>query len=260
MIKSLQRGYGMTVRILVLVISFIIFGTVAIAFEPGYEIIIPKVDAPPTIDGVLNDDVWQIAPTALVEHINDDAGTPVEAERVATAMAAYDDNMLYVAFRNGEPNPGAIVTVAPGHDQDVWADDEIELFMETANAGTGPYYHIMINAANVTQDSEDGGGIGGDWEPASLNSAVEIGADYWAIELEISFADMGLSSSPDGQTWGWNFNRHIMAGVDLWVGWATTGPSFHTPDRFGQLTFGALAAAVDPSAKLTTSWGNIKHD
>jgi hypothetical protein len=117
----------------------------------------------------------------------------------------------------------------------------------------------MINAANTTQDSEDGGGIGGDWEPA-MESAVEIGADYWSIEVAIPFADLGQTGSPDGQTWGWNFNRHIMSGVDYWVAWATTGPGFHTPERFGTLTFGPLVLAVDPSAKLTTSWGDIKQD
>jgi hypothetical protein len=247
----------MSIRILILVAVFAMVCAVALASEPGFEITIPKTSAAPVIDGVLDDAIWQAAPSATVDNINE--GGKVDAEYVATAMAAYDDSKLYVAFRNGEPNPGALTTVSPGHDESVWADDEIELFIEPTLTGAGPYYHIMINAANVTQDSEDGGGIGGDWEPASLNSAVEIGADYWAIELEIGFDDLGISGSPEGQTWGWNFNRHIVSGVDIWVGWATTGPSFHTPERFGQLTFGELAAAVHPSAKLTTCWGSIKQ-
>ena len=231
---------------------------VVIASEPGFEITIPKTSAPPAIDGVLDDAIWQQAPTALVNHINDDVGTEVDAEYVATAMAAYDGSKLYVAFMNGEPNPGAITTVSPGHDQDVWADDENEMFIEPNHAGAQPYFHIMINAANTTQDSESGG-AGGDWEP-NLESAVEIGADYWAMEVAIPFADLGISGAPDGETWGWNFNRHIMSGVDLWVAWATTGAGFHTPERFGTLTFGEELAAVQPSDKLTTCWGSIKQD
>jgi hypothetical protein len=253
-----KEGHKLTVRILIsVVISSIMLCAASMASEPGYEITIPKTTAAPNIDGKLDDAIWQIAPTALVEHLNTDAGDPVGAEYVATAMVAYDDSNLYVAFRNGEPNPGAITTVSPGHDDNVWADDEIELFIEPALAGAQPYYHIMINAANVTQDDESGG-AGGDWEPA-LESAVEIGADYWAIEVAIPFADLGQTSSPDGQTWGWNFNRHIVSGVDYWVAWATTGAGFHTPERFGTLTFGALAAAVDPTTKLTTSWGCLKE-
>ncbi len=247
----------MVVKILTSLIAFTMLCAVAVAYEPGFEIAIPKISAAPEIDGVLDDAVWQIAPTAIVDNIN--TGGKVDAEYVATAMAAYDDSNLYVAFHNGEPNPGSITTTSPGHDVDVWMDDEIEVFIEPAHQEAQPYYHIMINAANVTQDDESGG-AGGAWEPASLNSAVEIGADYWAIELEIGFDDLGISGSPDAQTWGWNFNRHIMSGVDIWVGWATTGASFHTPERFGQLIFGGLAAAVHPSARLTTCWGDIKQD
>ncbi len=247
----------MTAKILVSVIVITMFCLTAVAHEPGFEITIPKITVAPTIDGNLNDAVWQIAPTADIEHINDDAGTPVEAARMATAMAVYDDSKIYVAIRNGEPDPGAITTTSPGHDTDVWKDDEIEIFMEPNHAGAKPYFHVMLNAANTTQDSESGG-VEGDWEPALVTATV-IGADYWAVEVSIPFADLGMAASPDGQTWGWNFNRHIMAGVDLWVAWSTTGAGFHTPDRFGNLTFGTLAAAVDPSAKLATSWGNLKQ-
>lgn len=247
----------MAVRILISVIALTMFCLTVAAHEPGFEITIPKTTAAPNIDGNLDDAIWQIAPTASVEHINDDAGTPVEAARVATAMAAYDDSKLYVAFRNGEPNPGAITTVSPGHDDSVWADDENEMFIEPNHAGAKPYFHIMINAANTTQDA-DSGGIETDWEPA-LESATMVGADYWALEVAIPFADLGMATAPDGQTWGWNFNRHIMAGVDIWVAWATTGAGFHTPDRFGHLTFGPSAAAVDPSTKLATSWGSLKQ-
>jgi hypothetical protein len=138
----------------------------------------------------------------------------------------------------------------------VWADDENELFIEPALAGAQPYFHIMVNAANVTGDDESGG-AGNGWEP-NLESATMIGADNWSMEIAIPFADLGISGSPDGQTWGWNFNRHIVSGVDMWVAWATTGAGFHTPERFGTLTFGDLAAAVQPSDKLTTYWGSIK--
>jgi len=248
----------MRVRILSPIVIFTLLCAAALASEPGFEITISKTSVAPVIDGALDDAIWQQAPTALVNHINDDVGTEVEPQYVATAMAAYDDSNLYVAFRNGDPNPGAIVTASPGHDQDVWADDENEMFIEPALAGAKPYFHIMINAANVTQDSESGGAEG-DWEP-NLTSAVEMGADYWAMEVAIPFADLGVGGSPDGETWGWNFNRHIMSGVDLWVAWATTGAGFHTPERFGTLTFGEELAAVRPSGKLTTCWGGIKQD
>ena len=246
----------MHARILSPIIVFTLLCAVALASEPGFEITISKTSVAPVIDGILDDAIWQMSATATVENIA--GGGQVEAAHVATAMAAYDNSNLYVAFRNGEPNPGAITTLSPGHDQDVWADDENEMFIEPALAGAQPYFHIMINAANVTQESESGG-AGDAWDP-NLASATVIGADYWAMEVAIPFADLGIGGSPDGETWGWNFNRHIVSGVDLWVAWATTGAGFHTPERFGTLTFGEELAAVRPSDKLTTCWGGIKQD
>ena len=57
---------------------------------------------------------------------------------------------------------------------------------------------------------------------------------------------------------GWNFNRHIVSGVDLWTAWSTTGAGFHTPDRFGALIFGEAITAVDAKGKLSTLWGRLK--
>ena len=247
----------MRFRILISAVVFAMLCAVAVASEPGFEITIPKTTSAPAIDGVLDDAIWQAAPTATVDNIN--TGGKVEAPYVATAMAAYDNSKLYVAFHNGEPNPGACTMTSPGHDVDVWRDDEIELFIEPALAGAQPYYPIMIHAANVMQDDESGG-AGAGWEP-NLESAVQMGTDCWTIELSVPFSDLGVAAgSPDGQTWGWNFNRHIVTDIDVWVGWATTGASFHTPERFGTLTFGEVLAAVHPSAKLTTCWGGIKQD
>ncbi len=246
----------MKVCLFALSIAILMAGQIVLASEPGFEYTAPGTTEAPVIDGILDDAIWAIAPEARVEHINDDAGTPVDAAYVAIAKAAYDTDNLYVAYRNGDPNPDQVTTTAPGHDQDVWKDDEIEIFIEPALAGTQPYYHIMINAANTTQDSETGG-IEGAWEPA-LESAVQIEADAWVVEIKIPFADLGESSAPVGAQWGWNFNRHIMSGVDMWVAWSTTGAGFHTPERFGVLTFGPTATAVEPVGKLAVSWGSLK--
>jgi len=240
-----------------ILISMFILCLGAWSAEPGYELTIPKTPTPPKIDGVLDDAIWAATTPVQVDNIN--TGGKVDAPYVSDAWAAYDDDFLYVAFRNGEPDPSKLTTASPGHDQDVWKDDEIELFIEPAYAGAKPYYHIMINAANVTQDDESGG-VGAGWEPPSLESAVEIGDKDWVIEIKISLADLGQTQVPaEGTQWGFNFNRHIVSGVDFWTGWSTTGPSFHTPERFGTITFGAVVAAVAPVGKVTTSWGSLKR-
>ncbi len=227
----------------------------ALAHEPGYEYIIPRATVPPTIDGRLDEPLWKLFDPVEVKLVN--TGGDVGDEYISDAWAAYDDRNIYVAFLNREPSPKKITTAAPGHDQDVWKDDENELFIEPANTGARPYYHIMINAENVTQDSHTGAEEDA-WEPA-LESATSIGTDNWILEVKIPFSDLETDAAPVGESWGWNFNRHIMSGTDIWTGWSETGASFHTPERFGDLTFGTMAFAVQPTGKLATSWAAIRR-
>ncbi|MBI1926681.1 hypothetical protein HYR99_20870, partial [Candidatus Poribacteria bacterium] len=85
-----------------------LISTIAFALEPGFEYKSPKIGNLPTIDGVLNDSIWSKVSSVKINHLNDATGTLVEAARVSTAMAAYDDKYLYIAIDNGEPNPGQI--------------------------------------------------------------------------------------------------------------------------------------------------------
>lgn len=231
-----------------------LMSTITFALEPGFEYVIMQTANPPTIDGNLDDAIWAAVEAVKIENIN--TGGVVPAERVSMAKAVYDDKYLYVAIDNGEPDPSKITTVSPGHDQDVWKDDENELFMDPQADGEKPYFHIMINAANTTQDAESGGADGA-WE-SKVESATEIGAKNWVLEARIPLESLGLEESPAGQEWGWNFNRHIVSGVDIWTSWSTTGPSFHTPNRFGKATFGEAVTAIDAKAKLSTTWGRLK--
>lgn len=237
--------------------SLILLLIAALASMAAYELEVPMVGTPPVIDGALDDAVWSVAATADII-LKNDTSEPIEDPAYnAVAYVAYDAENLYVAFENGNPTPDQIVTASPGHDQDVWKDEENEIFLEPANAGTKPYFHIMLNAANVIQDAESGGAEAG-WEPA-LETATVIGTDAWYAELRIPFVDLGFSTAPIGKTWGGNFNRHIVSAYDWWVMWADVGASFHTPERFGDIIFGSEVTAVTPLDKMTTTWSKIKQ-
>ena len=227
---------------------------VVLAHEPGYEMTIPQVDVPPEIDGKLDDATWKVVKP--VEWGNINTGGEVNRDQFSRSWAVYDNTYIYVAFDNMDPNMDKLTTVSPGHDSEVWRDDAAELFIEPRHLGMEPYFQIVINAANVTFDDENGGARAA-WEP-NLESATQIYRDRWTLEVSIPFKDLGFDEPPVGKTWGWNFNRHIVTGVGIWTGWSTTGASFHTPQRFGNLTFGMLQTALQPSSKLAAVWGGIK--
>jgi hypothetical protein len=237
-------------------VSFLVNVTIPSGFahEKGYEITIPQAIVPPKIDGKLDDAVWQAA--VPVEWGNINEGGEVDKDQFTRSWAVYDDEFIYVAFENMESDTDNLLTAVRMHDGGVWNDDENELFIEPGNAGAAPYFHIMINAANVTEDAENGGMESG-WEP-DLESETRILKDRWILEVKIPFEDLGYDEPPVGETWGWNFNRHIMTGAGVWTGWSTTGASFHTPERFGDLTFGLDRVAVQPCGKLAGIWGRIR--
>jgi hypothetical protein len=62
-----------------------------------------------------------------------------------------------------------------------------------------------------------------------------------------------------GDAWGWNFNRHVVSGIDSWVSW-TLISDWRTVGRFGDLIFGTeKVSPVEPAGKLATLWGLIRQ-
>ena len=215
----------------------------------------PQAIVPPRIDGVLDDAIWQVAPSVTFGLL--DSGGIVDEEYFSTAWAVYDSERLYVAFKNGDPDPGNITVVNKGRDSDTWRDDECEVFIEPANVGSEPYFQFCINAEGDIFDQERGG-AGLAWNAKSLQCATEIYDDHWVLEESVTFKDLGIKEAPVGETWGWNFNRHIVSGVDFWTGWSETGPSFHTPGKFGDIVFTQEKMAVSSVEKASTTWSRIR--
>jgi len=223
--------------------------------EAIYEI--PVTIVPPKIDGVLDDAIWRVAPSVTIGIL--DSGGEVDTEYFSTAWAVYDSDKLYVAYKNFDPNPKAITCQNMGRDSDVWQDDECELFIEPANVGAEPYFQFCINAEGEIFDQE-AGGEGLAWDAKSLQCATKVYDDHWVLEESLAFEDMDIKEAPVGETWGWNFNRHIVSGVDLWTGWSETGLSFHTPSKFGDVVFTQEKLAVNGIEGISTTWGRIKRD
>ncbi len=231
-----------------------VFCPAGFTHESGYEMTIPQVNVPPRIDGRLDDAAWKAVDP--VEWGNINTGGVVRDDQFSRSWVVYDAKFFYVAFENLEPNTDKLTMAFPEHDTDVWRDDAAELFIEPNHVGMEPYFQIVINPDNVTFDDENGGARRA-WEP-HLESATQIYKDRWTLEVKISFQDLGFDETPVDETWGWNFNRHIVSGVSIWTGWATTGASFHTAQRFGNLTFGTKVTAMQPLGKLAWTWGSIK--
>jgi len=75
-------------------------------------------------------------------------GLPTEATR---AWVAYDDENLYAAFHCPHPKGATLLTKAEAHDEDVWLDDSIEVFLAPHRPGDD-YYHFCVNSLGIIRD------------------------------------------------------------------------------------------------------------
>ena len=114
-----------------------------------------RTDAPPTIDGVLNDPVWQGAPS-----VNDfktwmpDFGMEMIAD--TRVYAAYDSENLYFAFRCYDPEPDAIKTSVSNRDN-IRRDDWIAINLDSFNDQQSLYV-LYANPTGIQGDTRYAGG------------------------------------------------------------------------------------------------------
>src|SRR5688572_13280004 len=95
-------------RCLLPILALTLHGVPAPAAEERPRLEPVRATTPPTIDGVLDDAVWQGATLPLTEWLS---YNPLNGERMAQeteVRAAYDDRYLYFAFRCLDPDPGKI--------------------------------------------------------------------------------------------------------------------------------------------------------
>src|SRR5215204_2669503 len=73
-------------------------GSVVLPPEKANPVTIPKFEKPPTIDGVLNDEVWKSA-AVLKDFYQIDPGDNIAPSKPTEVLIGYDPKFLYIAFR-----------------------------------------------------------------------------------------------------------------------------------------------------------------
>jgi len=204
--------------------------TVQTAARPGVPApaVVKKCAFPPVLDGDLSDGCWKNAKVAGV-WVNVDTGRA--AAQPTAAWVSYDDENLYVAFRNDEPDTTSILAEVTERDGSVWRDDSNELFIDPT-AGRKDYYQLIVNTKGALYD---GCGRDGDWD-SKTEVAVKMTDGGWSVELAVPLADLGVVGSPKGQTWTANFCRNRRGEREVYA-WSDTGADVHTPECFGKLKF-----------------------
>ncbi len=184
-------------------------------------------DAPPAIDGKLDDVCWSKAGRLAMAFTLDGEGTASVPTEIRLLR---DSKRLYLAFRCVEPRVGRMRARGMAHDADLWNDDSVEIFLGTE----GSYCHFIVNTKGTTYDAR---GKERSWE-SGFRAAAAVGKSEWTVEIAIPLQKIvGKKAIP--KQWIANFTRNRYA-AGRWeeLAWSPTltGDS-HVPGRFGGLKF-----------------------
>ncbi|MGD8440713.1 MAG: DUF5916 domain-containing protein [Holophagae bacterium] len=164
---------------------------------------IPNLDARPTIDGVLDETVWERAWSMTLdwEVQPGENTTPAAATEV---LVYHDDRQLYVAFRAFDPEPGAIRAHLSDRDS-LGADDAVGIVLDTFNDERRDYL-FAVNPAGVQEDVIETVDGHTPWD-GIWDSAATISDWGWSAELAIPFSTLRFQRSDGPQVWGFDAIR-----------------------------------------------------
>ncbi len=165
-------------------------------------------DAPPELDGVLDDAVWKTAPLHEGFRQRDpDEGKPVSEH--TTFQVAYDDEAVYFAVMCYDSEPDKIVSRLVRRDEYV-ESDKIQIILDPHYNRQRGFSFTIYPSGSVIDGIVGGGGPDG-WNNAwdgVWEASTRIHKNGWAVECKIPFY-MFRFSPKDRYTWGLQVEREI---------------------------------------------------
>ena len=209
---------------------------------PAKIIFARRVETPPVIDGVLDEECWEQA------ELRDDFTDPFFGRPVSRRTAVrflYDDENLYMALQC-EWDDGDAFAREIGRIEEHCAPLQtgvvpggrfanrcsVELFLDPG-ASLANYYQIMFNAVGqICGNYKAIGSAGFPLRPAFTSRISETG---WTAELSLPVRDMLGACLRSGREWGLNLCRNDESPYSLWK---LVGERYCEPKAFGRLIIG----------------------
>jgi hypothetical protein len=188
----------------------------------------------PTIDGVLTDEAWQMAPLETGEWLSYE---PLHGDRVPQSTAvwfAYDDDYLYFAFKCDDPEPSQIKTSVTRRDN-IGGDDWVAVSLDAL--GTGQLsYHMFVNPSGVQMDALNSAAGNEDMAPDWLwDSAGRLTDTGYAVEMRVPLQSIRFKGGRDARMGLMFFRRISRLGVS--VSWPALSPGVWVFERHASLLF-----------------------
>ncbi|NOT49603.1 MAG: carbohydrate binding family 9 domain-containing protein [Acidobacteria bacterium] len=175
--------------------------------EKSLPVTIPKFEAPPTIDGRLDDEIWKKA-AVFDNFIQIQPGDNIAPSKETIVYVGYDEKNLYVGFHAfDDPN---LIRATIANRDDVSADDNVRVTLDTFNDQRRAYV-FFFNPFGIQADSvlTDAQGSGPDFSvDVVMESKGVLLDDGYSVEVKIPFKSLRYTAGK-GRSWGFNVGRRI---------------------------------------------------
>jgi len=203
-VLRLTIGPGLT-GILVCLLSLYPASDLQAQTRPSYDI--PRVDSAPVIDGRLDDAEWETA-TRVAINIETEPGENIPAKVDTQALLLEDGEVLYVAFIARDEEPEQIRAFYRDRDL-LWDDDWVGIVLDTFNDERRAY-EFYVNPLGVQADDiwDDVNERADEAWNAIWDSAGEISAEGYTVEMAIPLKQLRFNPNSSLQTWGIQLVRY----------------------------------------------------
>jgi hypothetical protein len=165
-----------------------------------------KVTEAPTIDGTLDEGMWQdAAPLSGFVQAEPLEGLP--GSESTEVRLLYDDEAIYVGVVLHDRDPSLIVTTETRRDADLEDMDSFQMIFDTFHDRQNGFV-FGTNVAGVQYDAQvrDQGDQESNWD-GSWEVQTSMSPTGWSAEFRIPLRTLRYGPAP--QTWGVNFHRNI---------------------------------------------------
>ena len=159
---------------------------------------VPRITAPPKMDGVLDDEAWQAAPLP-VEPDQWVSYSPVRGDKMPAGYRtdvriAFDDRNIYVAFHCFDNEPDKIRTNVSRRDS-AFNDDWIALSLDSAANGQSAY-HLFANPSGSQMDAINTSASGEQFDADLVWYSVgKTTGDGYVVEVQIPLQTLRFKAS-----------------------------------------------------------------
>jgi len=182
--------------------------------EDRKTILTHKTTDTPTIDGLMDEEVWQTVEAATdFFRFQPEGGGPAPLKTEVRVL--YDDVTLYIAAKMFDPDPNSILSQLGKRDDWDAVADWVGFWINPFDDGANELVFVITSAGVQIDQKWSPNGNDSNWDPV-WRSAVKIDDEGWTAELAIPFSQIRFPAI-EIQNWGLNVGRHLASKREMYT-------------------------------------------